>query len=304
MSNTRHPSSVDGIKRLAKALKRERGLPHHEALNHAAIVAGYQNFAHARRTLEAVRGAGQPASRPRTASPGSASAIGRRPLSEFHAQSRAAWVEAMNAVDPNQQDRVVWTGRSTIARVLEPFMGQNSNHAHLPTGGGQDFRSVALSREAGCLEFGISERLVYIAKPARLILERIGVAEGETFLLLELDALAPCGVYDVDEDDEDEADEDERRWLRGSEEVVEVGGEYLERGVLDRGYLGHDARGREIPLPDDTRLVVRWLRGKVLLVAKGSMWNGDPSTYDGRHDRMTSASIRRVIERSHQNRAA
>jgi hypothetical protein len=43
---------------------------------------------------------------------------------------------------------------------------------------------------------------------------------------------------------------------------------------------------------------VRWLQGKVLLVAKGSLWNSVPATYDGRHNGMTAAEIRRTIERS------
>jgi hypothetical protein len=29
-------------------------------------------------------------------------------------------------------------------------------------------------------------------------------------------------------------------------------------------------------------IAVRWFKGKVLLVAKGNLWNGDPATYDGR----------------------
>jgi hypothetical protein len=61
---------------------------------------------------------------------------------------------------------------------------------------------------------------------------------------------------------------------------------------------GPDENGDEIPVPDDARLTVRWLRGKVLLVAKGSLWNGDPAAYDGRHNGMTAAQIRITIERS------
>lgn len=41
------PSTLDGIKRLAKTIKRERGIPHHLALDEASRAAGYQNLRHA-----------------------------------------------------------------------------------------------------------------------------------------------------------------------------------------------------------------------------------------------------------------
>ncbi|MBX3713064.1 MAG: DUF5623 domain-containing protein [Lysobacter sp.] len=45
------PSTLDGIKRLANAIKRERNLKHHEALELAAQRAGFQNFRHAEHQL-------------------------------------------------------------------------------------------------------------------------------------------------------------------------------------------------------------------------------------------------------------
>ncbi len=45
------PSTVDGIKRLAKALKREHGIPLHEAQARAAKIAGFQNLRHAQNQL-------------------------------------------------------------------------------------------------------------------------------------------------------------------------------------------------------------------------------------------------------------
>lgn len=52
MSNTIvGPSTVDGIKRLAKAIKRAQAIPHHEALDLAAQRAGYQNLRHAQGQL-------------------------------------------------------------------------------------------------------------------------------------------------------------------------------------------------------------------------------------------------------------
>lgn len=45
------PSTIDGIKRLAKAIKRESGIAHHAALEEAARRAGFQNFLHATRAI-------------------------------------------------------------------------------------------------------------------------------------------------------------------------------------------------------------------------------------------------------------
>ena len=47
------PSTMDGIKRLAKSLKVERGIQHTQALNAAAQAAGFQNFRHAGNVLRA-----------------------------------------------------------------------------------------------------------------------------------------------------------------------------------------------------------------------------------------------------------
>ena len=47
------PSSVDGIKRLAKSIKIKRGIQHSSALDDAARSAGFQNFRHASNALRA-----------------------------------------------------------------------------------------------------------------------------------------------------------------------------------------------------------------------------------------------------------
>lgn len=52
-SESIRPSSLDGIKRLAKSLKVERGVQHVRALDDAARSAGYQSFRHASNMLRA-----------------------------------------------------------------------------------------------------------------------------------------------------------------------------------------------------------------------------------------------------------
>ena len=220
------------------------------------------------------------------------------PIDEFPERSRAAWDAAVASVSgPGAPATILWRGREEIIQALAPFMGANCNHAHFPTGGGLDFLSVGPSAEPGCLEFMVSDRVVQIMKPRSLTLERVDLA-GNSFLLLELDNLDPSGVYGTDEKEPDRDNNADHAEL-SSEQLVEVGpADYVSREVWDRGFLDHDENGNEIPIPDDARLAVRWSAGKVLLVAKGSLWNGDPATYDGRHNGMTAAEIRRIIERS------
>ena len=79
-------------------------------------------------------------------------------------------------------------------------------------------------------------------------------------------------------------------------------GDYRPRSLWDEGNLGYDERGRELPLPKEARLVIRWFGGGVLIVAKGSIWNGIAATYDGRHDRMTPAEVREAIQGCLDNR--
>ncbi|MDH4874416.1 hypothetical protein [Pseudomonas sp. BN515] len=46
-----HPTTLVGIKRLAKTIKKAKGILHAQALDEAAKQAGYQNFRHAQRAL-------------------------------------------------------------------------------------------------------------------------------------------------------------------------------------------------------------------------------------------------------------
>jgi hypothetical protein len=218
-------------------------------------------------------------------------------IDSFHQRARNTWVAAIkSAVGPNVPFSSTWTGASDIARVLAPIMGRNNNHTHLPGGGGLDMVKVLPAvNEKGCLEFYPSqtEAVVYLMKPKRLTLEFIEDAPGESFFHLELQELQPSGAHPVPDDD-DEEEEETLRHERLSEEVVDVGaGQYVSRSGWDEGVFPD---GRD--LPSCARLVVRQFGGAAMAVAKGSIWNGDPSTYDGRHSRMTPRQIRHVIERS------
>lgn len=204
-------------------------------------------------------------------------------LADFHEKSRAAWIQAIiGTVGVSPPETSEWTTATAIQNVLSSVVTNTSNHLLLPTGGGQDIDSVSQSVEKGCIDLMVG-RVAYRLKPNRLVLKWIDGHQAESFLLLEADNLAPA----VDQN------------ATGSEEVVDLGGgEYIDRSAWDNGHRGYDQQGREIPFPQGARLVVRWLGGKFLLLCKGSLWNGDPGTYDGRHAKMTADQIRDIILRS------
>ncbi|MBA8907928.1 hypothetical protein [Aminobacter ciceronei] len=276
------PSSIEGIKRLAKKIASEKSVKHTTALNEAAVLAGYQNFIHAKHALSPPRTA------PRSISHASATRS-QSPMSQsdFHIRSRAEWTSMVNHITSNGDATLSWQRVDDIVTTLQPFMGSNKNHAHLPRSGGFDFLSVAKGREPGCIEFGIFSGTTVVVKPRRLVLERIASDPAESFLMLELDDLEPSGTTRED---------CERSTARRQEEVVEVGrGEYAGRSVYDDGYFLDD-RGNERELPDDARPVLRLLNGQIMFVTKGSIWNGSSSTYSGIHDSQTTAQIRDAIQ--------
>lgn len=278
MSTHRRPSSLDGIKRLAKKISSESGKPRSEALNLAAQAAGFQNYKNAQNRLAR----GVPLAHRHT--------VATEQEFPFHGRSLRRWITGVREVNPTGAASRAWETPAAIMGALQPFLGQNHNHAHLPTGGGHDVLAVASSVEPGCIELTISRGLAYIVRPKRLTLEIIAGAPAESFLLLELSPLGRTGVYD---DELAQLTQDEQAYIQASEELLEIApGQYEDRRYWD----DNEGPGGE-PLPEAARLVVRWMSGQILFVAKGSLWNGSPRTYRGAHNTLTAAEIRAEIER-------
>lgn len=206
-----------------------------------------------------------------------------RPKSDFHAEANALWAAdvkmLLGRVPPNVQ---TWEVLADMQHVFAPFMGQNKNHAYYPTGGGMDFLSCQMSREQGCLDFMVGERTATVVCPSALTLDYFPQAPEESFFFLELAELAPSDVYQTS--------------VGMSEELVELQpGKFVDRGVWDNGFYGHDEDGREMPLSSDARLVVRRFRGGIVLVSKGSLWNNTPKTYDGSYNALGRHGVRQII---------
>ena len=208
---------------------------------------------------------------------------------QFWAECEKKWEAAIaEAAGTKPAASMTWRGLATIREALLPFMGSNVNHGHYPTGGGMDFQNVETAAEPGCLAISVSDRQADIVKPKSLTLEYFAEAPRQSFLLLELGELSPSGVHKHNDP--------------YKEDIFECPlGHYGSPEIWERGYLGYDENDREIPLPQDGRPATRWFGGQILIVAKGSLWNGDSATYDGQHNRMTAAQIRKLIERSMTN---
>lgn len=207
-------------------------------------------------------------------------------MSDFMVKNHRAWKAAIRtAFGSTPPTSATWLDIDSMAHVLQPFMGDSLVYAMLPGSGGLEVESIAHGREDGCLRLNTGDRSFYVAKPKALSFEYIDRSPENSFLLMELSTLTPSGVYEVVRSE--------------SEQVVEVDEEYRDYAVWHEGILGHDYEGNEITLPDDASIVVRLLRGKILFVAKASFWNlSDDDKSDGRHDNMSAAEIREVIERS------
>jgi serine/threonine-protein kinase len=207
-----------------------------------------------------------------------------REMTEFHEEAAERWRSAITAqFGALVPKSTTWEDLDQIIEVLRKVVENTNNHALFPKGGGMDLLTVRRSRESGCIELSVEQRVVYVARPKRLFFEHIERSPKDAFFLLELDTLAPSGIY------EELASTDE--------ELVDLPpGEYVDRAMWDQGYTGHDESGNEIPIPDEARLVIRLLKGKVMLLSKGSYWNSISGTYDGRHSEMTADQIRCAIE--------
>lgn len=206
-------------------------------------------------------------------------------MTDFRQKCRDKWTNAISfVVGSTPLATSVWHDPYAIVRAIAPF-ADAENHLHFLSGG-HDISRVTLGHEPGTIEFIISDKVAYLAKPRAMTLEYIAAAPAESFVIFDLAPLEPSGVYPPES----------RDWR---EELVELSPrDYVERGVWDRCYIGHDAVGNEIPLPTGARLLLRVFGGRLMLVSKGSLWNSTPETYDGRHDRMTNQQIRDLIERS------
>jgi serine/threonine-protein kinase len=151
-----------------------------------------------------------------------------------------------------------------------------------PNGGGMDLDGAALFHEPGTIE--IRAGFPVVVKPRGLSFHYFGPESiGWAYFRLETGGLRPTGVYQN---------------VQGiCEEVTELEpGRYVERGVWDAGYYGHDKEGFERALPLSAKCISRYFTGAFVIVPKGSMYNRIAGTYDGRHEKMSPGEFQQLMK--------
>jgi hypothetical protein len=178
-----------------------------------------------------------------------------------------------------------WTYPAEIVSVLNYFCGKAVNHTMLPSRGGSDILRVAYNSTSDLIEFSADSKRAYVSRPATLEFAYIKSSPVDSFFLLTIKSMDALGL--------------DKDVTGNREEVIELpDGRLVSSHCLDRGYIGHDEDGNELPVPENYRLLVRFLEGKYLMVAKSSRWNRANGTYDGRHNKLTAADIHEMLSKS------
>jgi serine/threonine protein kinase len=206
----------------------------------------------------------------------------------FHQRNQEQWFEIQSKLFPTSfPKRVIWENINDIVKVLKVICTYNNlNHIFFPNGGGLDLEDVRLSVENGCIELDF--QLIKIVKPQRLIFESFNYTSEWNYFRLELNELEPSGVYKTDEGEEPYE-------INHSEEHVSelYPGKYDKYEIVEHRF---DYQDMGYQIPESARHVTRFFRGAFVIFNKRSPYNLNPTTYDGRHNRMDTEQFRNYIQ--------
>jgi serine/threonine protein kinase len=205
----------------------------------------------------------------------------------FFKQNDEQWGEVQRMLFPNSMpSTAVWKDLKEIVFILRQLCKYDSlNHAFFPSGGGLDLVDARLSNELGCVELDCE--VIHIVKPHKLLFESFGHNAHWNYFRLELEEL-PFTRLNQNLDDPREYETD-----RFFETVSELSpGNYYHHDVLSerRKYE------KDFLILPKSRHVTRWNKGAFVFFNKASIYNADGSTYDGRHNQMSSDKFRSYIE--------
>lgn len=207
---------------------------------------------------------------------------------DFLESNQLQWFEIQTKLFPTSiPKRVIWEDINDIIKVLKVVCSyDNLNHLFFPKRGGLDLEDVRLSYEDGCIELDF--KLIHIVKPKRLLFESFGYDHEWNYFRLEADDLESCGVY------EDEKGELPYNEIHDREEVTQISpGFYKDYDYYENSYYIEE-EGYE--RPHGMKHITRWFRGSFVIFNKASAYNRTSSTYDGRHNKMTTDEFRDYIQ--------
>ena len=205
----------------------------------------------------------------------------------FVNQTLMDWNALLRNIFPTTiPEHAEWTSADQIVETINQ-LGRIAPHNHmfLPNGGGLDIHGARLGHEPNTIELNTGFTL--IIRPTSLSFENLDSQTNSTsYFRLETSGLTSSGIYKS----------------RGQiyEEVTELEpGHFVDRDVWETGYYGHNNDGEELPLPLNARCITRYFSGAFVIVPKGSFYNLNSSTYDGRHNKMNAQEfllyMRRVL---------
>lgn len=194
---------------------------------------------------------------------------------DFYDQNKLNWVEVQSKLFPTAMPwSVSWTDIDAIIAVLNIIGGiQSLNHMFMPGGGGMDMQGAKHAGEYGFIELDLG--ITYLLKPKILTFESFDADPEWNYFRLEAVKVAP--VFS--------------KGSQSSEELTEIApGRYDQYDARDHYYDEHGVWRK------DWRTVIRYYEGSFVIFQKTSSYNYTPSTYDGRHDKVSGPAFRDYIQ--------
>lgn len=194
---------------------------------------------------------------------------------DYSTSNKLQWKDIQNKIFPSGTPiRAIWEQVGDIINILnELTVTDNLNHIFFPTGGGLNLLGVKKSHEDGCIELDVGYTI--ILKPKRLVFESFNFKEEWNYFRLESNELATSGYY---------PNVNEHEYLTELEPLV-----YTDVNCFEY----NDYNGNI--LPKGARIIDRVLKGNFVIFQNTSIYNKVSSTYDARHNKMTTDEFRKYI---------
>ena len=207
----------------------------------------------------------------------------------FYRQNAEQWNEVQKVLFPNSLPKtVLWENVRDIIAILKMVCAYESlNHAFFPNGGGLDLVDARISYESECIELDFE--VIHIVKPKRLLFESFGHNAHWNYFRLELDELP---LLDLNKNLIDPREYEINQFFETLSELSP--GNYYHHDILSE----RKTYEKDFLILPNSRHATRWNRGSFVFFNKASMYNADGSTYDGRHNKMSSDEFRIYIEKS------